>query len=92
LIGNLQPGRYGDPANSLMIAAAAALLVVGTLGADEVRGTFLPAGRAGAWSAAAISLPAPRVGRPSIAVAQRVMKLSLLYLPAVLLVMVHDKL
>ena len=26
-----QPGRYGDPANSLMIAAAAALLVVGML-------------------------------------------------------------
>jgi len=87
-----QPGRYSDPANLLMIAAAAALLVVGMLPAlMKFAGLF--------YVPVALVLGALLLfhclrlvlGRPSIAAAQRVMKVSLVYLPVVLLAMVLDK-
>ncbi len=88
-----QPGRYGDPANSLMIAAAAALLVVGMLPALMRFAGLL-------YLPVAIVLGVVMLfqcvglvaGGATVGAAQRVMKLSLLYLPAVLLVMVLDKL
>ena len=57
-------GRYGDPANSVTIAAALALLLVGLLPAlMKFAGLRLPGGRHCTWSGAAISLPALRAGR-----------------------------
>ncbi len=88
-----QPGRYSDPANLLMIAAAAALLVVGMLPAlMRFAGLFyvpvaLVLGAVLLFHCLRLVLE-----RPTIAAAQRVMKFSLLYLPVVLLVMVVDKL
>ena len=85
-------GRYGDPANSLTIAAASALLVVGMLPAlMRFAGLF--------YLPVAIVLGAVLLfhclrlvlGGPTSAAAQRVMKVSLVYLPVVLLAMVLDK-
>jgi len=87
-----EPGRYGDPANSLTIAAASALLVVGMLPAlMRFAGLF--------YLSVAIVLGAVLLfhclrlvlGGPTSAAAQRVMKVSLVYLPVVLLAMVLDK-
>jgi heme O synthase-like polyprenyltransferase len=87
-----EPGRYGDPANSLMIGAATALLVVGMLPAlMRFAGLF--------YVPVAVVLGAVLLlhclrfvqGGPTIAAAQRVMKVSLVYLPVVLLAMVLDK-
>ncbi|MGA8570790.1 MAG: heme o synthase [Candidatus Binataceae bacterium] len=87
-----QPGRYSDPANLLMIAAAAALLVVGMLPAlMKFAGLFyvpvaLVLGAVLLFHCLRLVLE-----RPTIAAAQRVMKVSLVYLPVVLLAMVLDK-
>jgi heme o synthase len=85
-------GRYGDPANLLMIAAASALLGVGMLPAVMRFAGLL-------YVSVAIVLGAMLVfhsmrlvlGGPTSAAALRVMKVSLVYLPVVLLAMVLDK-
>lgn len=85
-------GCYGDPANSLMVAATSALLVVGML-PTLMRFAGL------AYVAVALVLGAMMLFQclqlvmvgTTIAAAQRVMRLSLVYLPAILLVMVLDK-
>jgi len=88
-----QPGRYGDSANSLMIAAAAALLVVGMLPVlMRFAGLFYVPVALVLGAVLLFHCLRRVLGVPSIAAAQRVMKVSLLYLPVVLLVMVVDKL
>ncbi len=87
-----EAGRYGDPANSLMIAATSALLVVGTLPAlMRFAGlAYVPVALV-LGSATLFQCLRLVLGGTTIAAAQRVMKVSLLYLPAILLVMVLDK-
>ncbi len=87
-----EPGRFGDPANSLTIAAASALLVVGMLPALMRFAGLL-------YVPVAIVLGAVLLfhclrlvlGGATSAAALRVMKVSLVYLPLVLLAMVLDK-
>lgn len=87
-----EPGRWGDPANSVTIAAASALLLVGMLPALMKFAGLV-------YLAVAIVLGAVLLfhclrfvlGGSASTAALRVMKVSLVYLPVVLLVMVLDK-
>jgi len=87
-----EPGRYGDPANLLTIVAAVALLLVGMLPA-LMRFTGLLYVPVAVVLGAVMLFHCLRLmqGGPASTAALRVMKISLVYLPVVLLAMVLDK-
>ncbi len=85
-------GRYGDPANLLTVAAALALLVVGLMPALMRFAGLLYVPVAVVLGAVLLFRCLQLVlGGSTSAAAQRVMKVSLAYLPVVLLAMVLDK-
>jgi heme o synthase len=87
-----EPGRYGDPANSLMLAATSALLVLGLLPAvmSFAGLCYVPVALVLGIMMLFYCVRLVLSG-PTIAAAQRLMKVSIVYLPAILLAMVLDK-